>query len=182
MNRFLLSSHLLSYPTEELVSSLSPRSPLETWLLEEDLYTVQEHYVEMFDRSAKCSLYLFEHIHGDSKERGSALINLKELYANEGCYLESPELPDYLPVFLEFLSLLDESKANDLLVNVNHILSRIAANLEKRNSPYHDLVRSLVTGEAKPIQDKPEEEIDKVWEEEPVTFNTKSCQPRDYHS
>ncbi len=175
MNRYLLASHLLSYPTEELISELEPTSPLTVWLKEQDIFTVQEHYVEVFDRSVRCSLYLFEHIHAESKERGKALISLREMYTKEGCTLGTKELPDYLPLFLEFLSMVSEEKALEFLENVSHILSRIASTLKKRGSPYHEIIASLVVGSPEEIEEKPEPDIDKIWEEEPVQFNSKGC-------
>lgn len=175
MNRFLLGSQLLSYPTQEFVEHLLPDTPLSVWLKSEDLYTVQEHYVELFDRGRKCSLYLFEHVHGDSRERGSALVSLKEMYAGEGWDLTSQELPDYFPVFLEFLSLVSSERAEELLKEVGHIVARICENLEERHSPYASLVRSFVADNSLAVPKKEEEDVDKAWEEVPVTFNKAPC-------
>lgn len=170
MHRFALASQFLSYPMNPAKEMPKDSSALSRWLHEEDLYAVQEHYVEVFDRNPNCSLYLFEHVHGDSKQRGAALLDLKEMYEKEGWSQDSSELPDYLPVFLEFLSLLPEEKSLPLLRQVNHILFRIASALQKMNSPYYELVQSLVTGEVQKILSLEEVDLDQKWEEVPVTF------------
>lgn len=176
MNRFVLASYLLSYPTQELIDDLEDVSPLTSWLKQRDLFAVQEHYVETFDRSPSCSLYIFEHIHGDSKERGKALADLRQMYEEEGYAINTAELPDYLPLFLEFLSQIPEEKALALLKEISHILYPISLHLEKRASPYHEVIVSLV--DEKPTQDigdRSEADIDKLWEEAPVSFHTKGC-------
>lgn len=111
---------------------------LINFIKENDLLFLQEYYVSLFDRQKNFSLYLFEHIHGDSRERGMAMIDLKNLYKTSDVDIpEGFELPDYLPVFLEYLSLLDIKKSNILLGEIVNILSIIGSRLKNVNSPYY---------------------------------------------
>src|SRR5262249_57680544 len=119
---FKVLSALLSYPTEELQAavpelaaalsreSLIPaaiRRRLDVLLNEiatGDLYDLQERYVLLFDRTRSLSLHLFEHVHGESRDRGQAMIDLKALYEKAGLEIDAAELPDFVPLFLNFLS------------------------------------------------------------------------------
>src|SRR5690606_23116888 len=94
---------------------------LATW----DLYELQERYVLLFDRTRSLSLNLFEHVHGESRDRGQAMVDLKDLYERHGLTLASTELPDYLPLFVEFLSTISEVEARELLAETAHILEAI---------------------------------------------------------
>src|SRR3546814_8796969 len=114
---------------------------------------LQTEYSEFFDRSRSLSLHLFEHIHGDSRERGHAMIDLVEQYVEAGFYLDSTELPDFVPVFLEFASCLDPDAARDMLAQPAHVFAVLAERLDQigraacrvrvvstcrsRCSPYH---------------------------------------------
>lgn len=82
-------------------------------LASQDLYELQARYVDLFDRSRALSLHLFEHVHGESRDRGQAMVDLKALYESHGLEITASELPDFLPLFLEYLSLrpLEEAKA-----------------------------------------------------------------------
>ena len=151
---FKALSALLSYP-EEVLQKAAPelrkvldeeallpperRAALDT-LIEEiattDLLTLQEHYVELFDRTRSLSLHLFEHVHGESRDRGQAMIDLKTLYEQNGLYLSSSELPDYLPAFLEFLSIRPLEEARAQLSQPAHILTALTERLHKRQSSY----------------------------------------------
>lgn len=147
-----------------------------------DLLTAQETYVGLFDRSRGLSLHLFEHIHGESRDRGQAMVNLAAHYESHGYAIDGNELPDYLPLFLEFLSLVDPREAAELLSDVVHILAAIRIRLERRGSDYAGLFgaleelaarrpdRAAVAGLLE--QDKsPEAEaadLDKEWEEAPA--------------
>jgi nitrate reductase delta subunit len=105
-----------------------------------DLIKLQENYVYLFDRQKKFSLYLFEHIHGDSKSRGMAMIDLKNFFFKYKIKInEKNELPDYIPVFLEFLSLIDKKDVKKILNEIVNILSIIRMNLEKINNPYSNI-------------------------------------------
>jgi nitrate reductase delta subunit len=147
-----------------------------------DLLSAQETYVELFDRSRTQSLYLFEHIHGESRDRGQAMVNLRDHYAEHGYEIAANELPDYLPLFLEFLSLVDEAEAAELLAQVVHILAAIRTRLERGGSVYAGVFRALESlAGHKPdaaaveavLQNDgrdPENlaELDDVWEEKPA--------------
>jgi nitrate reductase delta subunit len=195
-------SALLSYPTEELqlaapemraglgAEGLLPaamRRQIDI-LIEEiaagDLYNLQERYVLQFDRTRSLSLHLFEHVHGESRDRGQAMINLKALYEKNGLLIDAAELPDFLPLFLEFLSTRPVAEAYELLGQPVHILSVIAERLRKRHSPYEAVFRALVAlSTTKPkveqvaeLLDTPDPDpsdfdtLDAAWEDEPVAF------------
>lgn len=151
-----------------------------------DLLRAQETYVGLFDRSRSLSLHLFEHIHGESRDRGQAMINLAAHYEAHGYSIDVNELPDYLPLFLEFLSLAEPEEAAGLLSDVAHILAAIRIRLERRQSDYAGIFQALeelagrkpdrAVVEGLLEHDKPpaEEaaEIDKDWEEAPAFAGT----------
>ncbi|MCL4766544.1 MAG: nitrate reductase molybdenum cofactor assembly chaperone [Hyphomicrobiaceae bacterium] len=154
-------SAVLSYPTAELQAAVpeiraaldqEARLPqkcrdrtdrildqLATW----DLYELQERYILLFDRTRSLSLSLFEHVHGEGRDRGQAMVDLKQLYERHGLELASNELPDYLPLFLEFLSVIPEAEARELLGETAHILEAIRQRLKKRKAPYSSVFSSL---------------------------------------
>jgi nitrate reductase molybdenum cofactor assembly chaperone NarJ/NarW len=213
MRTFKALSALLSYPDEELQNaaaelrnvvdeeSLLPADdrrlldPLIDEIATGDLYVLQERYVELFDRTRSLSLHLFEHVHGESRDRGQAMIDLKSLYEKNGLFLGAAELPDYVPVFLEFLSTRPLTEARTLLGQTAHILTALAERLEKRRSPYVAAFRVLAALTV-PAADVPAVEVvpegrdtdpndftalDAQWEEEAVTFGpaaAPSCKDR----
>ena len=158
-----------------------------------DLYLHEENYVALFDRGRGTSLYLFEHVHGESRDRGQAMVDLLTMYGESGFDLPPGELPDYLPVFLEYLSQLDAAKAKALLMEVTHLVRNIGENLAKRGSHYYLLCSALleIAGEKGidiefvPMDFSTEQEdydkLDKVWAEAPVTFGG-GCSTPDYGS
>lgn len=185
---------LLDYPSEGLqanvaqvatalevlgAANLRALRPLLTDLAERDLLDLQERYVETFDRGRRTSLNLFEHVHGDSRDRGQAMVDLLAMYREVGIDLTTEQLPDYLPAFLEYLSLLDEAAARERLGDIAHILQAIAAALARRASPYaavFDVLLALA-GESPlaaqaidPEDDTTFEAIEAAWKEEPVNF------------
>jgi nitrate reductase delta subunit len=147
-------SVLLTYPTAELQTAIPQlRAALEAEdrlpqknrdrldrLLEEiatrDLYDLQERYVLLFDRTRSLSLHLFEHVHGESRDRGQAMVDLMALYERHGLAMAGSELPDHLPLFLEFLSEIPEAETRDLIAETAHILEAIRQRLKKRKVPY----------------------------------------------
>lgn len=149
-----------------------------------NLMRQQEDYVALFDRSRAHSLYLFEHVHGESRARGQAMVDLMGLYRENGFVLQARELPDYLPLFLEFLSTRSLEDAQSLLGETVHIIAAIGAKLKAKNSSYHQIFRALealtrVKPDAdfvKRALDEAEQEdtsleaLDKEWEETPA-FN-----------
>ena len=149
-----------------------------------DLYDLQERYVLLFDRTRSLSLHLFEHIHGESRDRGGAMIDLVALYDRHGLAVSAKELPDYMPLFLEFLSILPPDEARDLLTQPLHIVSALGERLRKRKSVYAGVFQALAAlAKASPDADEvatmlaePEDDpndlaaLDKIWEDEAVTF------------
>lgn len=141
---------LLSYPDEALIAALPEIKafvPKEVNALTEelackDLYSLQEQYVSLFDRSRALSLHLFEHVHGETRERGQAMVELAQMYQLHGMSVAGHELPDYLPAFLEFASLVDEAK--ELLGQIAHILRTLGDRLAERGSPYCTVFAALL--------------------------------------
>ena len=78
---------------------------------------LQERYVASFDRGRARSLYLFEHVHGESRDRGQAMVNLLEIYRRHEFELNARELPDYIPLFMEYLAQRPDGEALDLLAD-----------------------------------------------------------------
>ena len=199
---FKVLSALLCYPTAELKSAapelkaaldaealLPPRVAAMVARLVDDLATrdltdAQERYVFLFDRTRSLSLHLFEHVHGESRERGQAMVDLLALYERHGLALSARELPDYLPLFLEFLSTRPVAEARALLAQPLHILNALTDRLRKRDSVYEGVFRALeaLAKDAAPAdelevlpeqaQDDPNDlaALDRAWEDDPVTF------------
>jgi len=195
-------SLLLSYPTEELQKAVPElKSALEADTLTGarekallakladdiaglDFYDAEERYVFLFDRTRSLSLHLFEHVHGESRDRGQAMVDLMAMYEAHGFRISAKELPDYLPLFLEFLSAVPEEQACELLGQTVHIISALRERLRKRKSIYGNAFRvleAMARGKADPAllaeilseeDDDPNdlEALDKIWEEEAVTF------------
>ncbi len=187
-------SALLSYPTAELRQALPEiadavtASPLVAareragivTLIDElagrDLMDAEERYVELFDRGRATSLHLFEHLYGDSRDRGDAMVELKRIYERAGFALTTSELPDYLPVLLEYLSCRNLAEARDMLSDCAHILERIAQALIARSSAYAAVLQALlvVAGEKPldaasiPKSHQQRENLDRDWFEEPA--------------
>lgn len=143
-----------------------------------DLLTSQEQYVEIFDRGRSTSLHLFEHVHGESRDRGSAMVDLHNMYCKAGLVLRANELPDFLPVVLEYLSLRPDAEVRDMLGDCAHILKKIGEALLDRNSGYSVIFSALLslanepglTPTAKRRPAKEEKSLDEEWAEEPVVF------------
>ena len=107
------------------------------YIKDNNITLLQENYVSIFDRQKNFSLYLFEHIHGDSRERGMAMIDLQNLYKNYNFDINKHnELPDYIPLFLEFISLIPNQEAYMMLSEIINLISIIGKRLEIIQSPY----------------------------------------------
>lgn len=198
---YKILSLLLSYPNRELQDFLfEAESKLrEEALLSEDkisgiaefcidfinsdLIDWQAEYVQLFDYSRSVSLHFFEHVKGDSKDRGQAMVDLMEFYRKNGMKLTSKELPDYVPVFLEFLSTLSPTKSAELLGDTVNILDRINVALSEKGNTYSYLFQAIISlSDRKPDKDITHEMIknekplnlDAEYEEEPVVFG--GCQ------
>ncbi|RYC26309.1 nitrate reductase molybdenum cofactor assembly chaperone [Ciceribacter ferrooxidans] len=206
-------SLLLSYPSDELLAGAPElKSALDgddtiarevklllgrllDDLAGQDLYDAQERYVYLFDRSRSLSLHLFEHVHGESRDRGQAMVDLMTMYEDNGFVIDAKELPDYLPLFLEFLSTRSVEEVDDLLAQTAHITAALGERLKKRQSVYADpflalrllskttpdqkLLKELLDG----AEDDPNDlsALDRIWEDEAVTFGgnagDNSCGP-----
>lgn len=161
-NSYKIVSLLLDYPDEEVKNNLhrfleivdednllddDQKAELTTFINYASPLTLNEwqmQYVQLFDFSTKTNLYLFDHVYGDSRERGQAMIDLTEMYVKSGFVPCSNELPDYLPLFLEYLSLLtNEEEARQLLQRIAPIVENMKQSLEKRESPYGNLLQIL---------------------------------------
>ena len=138
-----------------------------------DPYEAEGRYVDTFDRGRQTSLHLFEHIHGDSRERGPALIDLTQTYEKAGLYLSAHELPDHLGVVLEFASTQPAPVAREFLAEMAHILNALFTALDGKGSPYASVVAAVLeaAGErAQAVAISPEPELDEAWAE-PEAFD-----------
>lgn len=144
-----------------LIDSLVNAEPLE----------VEAGYVELFDRGRATSLHLFEHVHGDSRDRGPAMIDLAQTYEKAGLYLAPGELPDYLPVVLEFVSTQPPREARAFLGEMSHIFNALFNALQERSSPYASVLGALLelAGEqAQAVKPAAEPPLDESWIEPPA--------------
>jgi nitrate reductase delta subunit len=200
MRTYRVLARLLSYPDAALIAALpelhralqaeavlpgrqqAAVARLIGDLGDGDLIDAQERFVGLFDRNRSLSLHLFEHVHGDSRDRGTAMVELIALYRRHGLEVTKHELPDYLPLFLEFLSTLEPAAARALLADAAHVLATIRDRLEKRGSAYAAVFEALLLlADAKvtpqPADADPDESfaaLDRAWEETPVTFGPES--------
>lgn len=157
---------------------------LASELADGDLFDLQERYVWLFDRTRSLSLNIYEHVHGESRDRGPAMVALKALYASKGLDLATGELPDHLPVFLEFLSTLPQQEAASLLGEAAHVLSALGERLHRRGSVYRAVFGALTALASAPadkdalaaMMAEPDDDptdlaaMDKLWAETAVTF------------
>ena len=128
-------------------------------------------YVQLFDSGRRTSLHLFEHVHGDSRDRGPAMVDLIKTYEQAGLYLGEAELPDHLTVVLEYASTQPAAQAAEFLREISHILQVIFSALLKRGSPYASVVAAVLdlAGEKAQAVKLPEEpDLDESWAEPPA--------------
>ena len=202
MRTFKVLSALLSYPTEALIEAApeflvvldqeklvpaASRRALDLLIGDigsGEVYDLQERYGLLFDRSKTLALHLFEHVHGESRDRGQAMVDLKAMYENAGLVIAANELPDYVPLLLEFLSTQPLAEARELLGQTAHILAALAERLGRRESNYKAVFDALVAIAAEaPRRDIVDEllkapdtdpmdlvALDAAWEEEEVRF------------
>lgn len=195
-------SAILSYPSEDLQAAgpelkaalaegdlLTPKlvdllSRLVDDIVGMDIYAAQERYVGLFDRSRTLSLNLFEHVHGESRDRGPAMVDLVEMYRAGGFEPIASELPDHLPVLLEFLASRPMAEVKDVIGDTAHILENLQTRLTRRESGYAAAMAALqhiagVKADAAAVEallSVPDEDpddleaLDQVWEEAQVTF------------
>jgi len=176
MKTFKVLSLLLSYPQAEWVNELElmenllddeqaingkaglQLADLLLSLRTESLLDAEQNYVATFDRNPSHSLHLFEHIHGESRDRGMAMVNLIEEYRKHGLDMDADELPDFVPLFLEYLSQLPDQQALSMLGETVDVLALIGRKLKGNNSPYHnvfDVLEAMSPVEAQPLPDVP---------------------------
>lgn len=184
-------ARLLAYPDDQLRSELdalvgviddedvlaparrAELRALAAGLLRQDPLEVESRYVETFDRGRATSLHLFEHVHGDSRDRGPAMIDLTQTYEKAGLFLGPEELPDHLGVVLEFASTQPPALAKAFLGEVAHILNAIFSALLQRESPYATVVAAvleLAGQKAQAVPVKADEPMDESWAE-PEAFD-----------
>ncbi|EPC7250764.1 nitrate reductase molybdenum cofactor assembly chaperone [Cronobacter sakazakii] len=201
MTELLIISRLLEYPDaalwqhqQELFDALTDTQHLSLQnahhlgvfirdLLQDDLLDAQAAYGELFDRGRATSLLLFEHVHGESRDRGQAMVDLLAQYERAGLMLDSRELPDHLPLYLEYLAQRPAHEAIDGLRDIAPILALLGARLKQRESRYavlFDLLIALSDTQvdthkvsekiADEARDDTPQALDAVWEEEQVKF------------
>ena len=202
MKTLKILSVLLTYPTEALVAAIpeirrelarealvAPRhaqalAGLLDELATKDLFDLQERYILLFDRTRSLSLHLFEHVHGESRDRGQAMVDLLKLYEEGGYSPTATELPDFLPLFLEYASTLAPEAALDLIGEPSHVFAALRERLLKRHTPYEAVFAVLVdlaeaqldTAALAALRAEPDPEpddleaLDAAWEEEEVIF------------
>lgn len=189
---------LLTYPTQDMVNalpecrdiltkekwiseaSLENITSLINWMSKQDILDLQEEYVSLFDRTPSLCLHLFEHVHGDSKDRGQALVDLSEVYKETGLIINTKEMPDYLPLFLEYLSMINSEEAQENLGEIVNVLGVLSGRLNNRKSLYFATFEALIdAATTKPDEKAVEqalteaagkssslEELDEAWKEQ----------------
>ncbi|MDI3362748.1 nitrate reductase molybdenum cofactor assembly chaperone [Lelliottia sp. V89_10] len=152
----------------------------------------QAQWCEVFERGRATSLLLFEHVHAESRDRGQAMVDLMGQYEKAGLALDCRELPDYLPLYLEYLSIISDDEAREGLQNVAPILALIGGRLKQRDVPQYQLFDALLALAASKLtsdsvtkqvateqRDDTRQALDAVWEEEQVKFiedNATACE------
>jgi nitrate reductase delta subunit len=182
MKQLKILSALLLYPEPVLIAHLPELEtmlldapamhdllcPLFNYLTSEDLITVQQNYVMTFDRNPSHSLHLFEHIHGESRDRGQAMVDLMEEYKKHGLEMGGDDLPDFVPLFLEFLSQLDDrEEVGRLLGDAIHVLAHIGRKLRANGSPYagaFEVLQQLSPVAAEELSEPPVRDMDEALE------------------
>jgi nitrate reductase delta subunit len=181
MKHYQVLSALLLYPEPELQADLPELErvlaetpewhamlrPLLAHLAGTDIIDLQQDYVMTFDRTPSHSLHLFEHIHGESRDRGQAMVDLMEEYKKHGLEMTGDDLPDFVPLFLEFLSQQDEAESARLLSDAIHVLAHIGRKLAANGSPYSvvfDVLERLSPVAAEALAEPPVRDMDEALE------------------
>ena len=177
-------SALMCYPEQELLDALPEfQAALNEWpelsanqadlqallnhLGSRSLRELQEDYVLVFDRTRQHALYIFEHVYGEDRDRGSAMVDLLEEYRRYGFELGDDELPDYLPALLEFFAHIPPEDAEKLLGDAVHVINHIGKNLTAYGSPYAALLQTAVSlspVEPQPLTEPPVRDMDEAME------------------
>jgi len=204
MKTLKILGHLLTYPSAELLQalpefqdilkketwlsgeSLKTLDHLIDWMSDQDLLDLQEEFVALFDRTPSLCLHLFEHVHGDSRDRGQALVDLSGVYKDVGLLINTEEMPDYLPLFLEYLSVIEAEESRENLGEIANVLGVLAGRLKNRQSPYASVFEALIEAaankpDAKAVEAALKEaagkassfdELDESWEEQNAFENS----------
>ena len=202
MQTFRVLSVLLRYPEQDLLDAAdeligvldgeallpaAERRAVGAFISElalTDLLDAQERYVALFDRNRSLSLHIYEHVHGESRDRGQAMVRLDQLYRLHGFEIAAHELPDFLPLFLEFLSLLPERAARSTLADAAHVIAALHGKLRARDSAYAPVMAAVealaarrppehIVAEAAaalPAEADSLAALDRQWEDEAVRF------------
>ncbi|MDX2205890.1 MAG: nitrate reductase molybdenum cofactor assembly chaperone [Hyphomicrobiaceae bacterium] len=202
MKTLKVLSALLSYPSEELIGAgeemksvlareailpaphVAALSRMIDGFAASDVVELQERYTFLFDRTRSLSLHLFEHVHGESRDRGQAMVDLIALYEAGGFSPTASELPDYLPLFLEYASTREPAEAIELIGQPAHVLAALHERLRKRGTPYAVVLGALLAlskarldaAALAALRAEPDPEpddlasLDAAWEEEEVLF------------
>ncbi len=195
---------LLTYPSAEQIAALPefreilekekwlPENSLKAidhltgWMAGQDLLDLQEEFVALFDRTPSLCLHLFEHVHGDSRDRGQALVDLSEVYKDAGLLINTEEMPDYLPLFLEYLSVIEPEESRQNLGEIANVLGVLVGRLQNRKSPYAAVFEALIEAasrkpDVKAVEEALKEaegkassfdELDEAWEEQNAFENS----------
>jgi len=192
---------LITYPKAELIAALpeigavlassrllprAERERLDALIAEmrgADALDLEGRYVETFDRGRAASLHLFEHIHGESRDRGTAMVELNMIYEAAGYRVAPKELPDYLPVVLEYLSCRSLAEARAMLGDCAHVLRSVGEALLRRGSSYAAVFAALLAvaqeqglDESKASEAPAREAVDEDWAETPAFAPAKTAQ------
>jgi nitrate reductase molybdenum cofactor assembly chaperone NarJ/NarW len=185
---------LLTYPGRDVLAALpeiraaAAGSPLLTRddearlarliddLGQTDPLLLEERYVQLFDRGRTTSLHLFEHVHGESRDRGPAMVDLVQIYEKAGLRLVGNELPDYLPAVLEYLSCRPLAEARAMLDDCAHIVRKVGETLAQRGSHYAAVLAAVLSVAGLPgldwsraVEPAPAEPpIDEEWADAPA--------------
>jgi nitrate reductase delta subunit len=202
MRTLKVFSALLSYPTADLIAAAEEMKavlaqenvlsrPVHQAVVDlidditgRDLFDAQERYILLFDRTRSLSLHLFEHVHGESRDRGQAMVDLIQLYEAGGYSPTAAELPDFLPLFLEYASTRPAAEAIELIGQPSHVLAALRERLARRKSGYEAIFAALValskakldTAALDALRAEPDPEpddleaLDAAWAEEEVRF------------
>jgi len=209
MRTLRVLSRLLAYPSAELIEQMpglkdvlsqdgflksATIAKLVTFmdqLNQKELINIQENYVEIFDRGRAHCLHLFEHVHGESRFRGQAMLDLSERYAEKGLVIGANEFPDYLPIFLEFISICEPEEALETLATAAPVVATIGEKLKRQKSGYAHVFKAIVelsgaklnkldiikAADASLPQIKTLDELDEQWREPDVFGNFDGVTP-----
>ncbi len=194
MSPLKLIAVMLEYPSQalwdaadEIVPMIASECPsllaFSRSYLQAPLLDRQQEWGETFDRGRATSLLLFEHVHAESRDRGQAMVDLLAQYQAAGLEADCLELPDYLPVYLEYLSLCPVDESRQGLQDIAEILALLGGRLAQRGSGFHHLFDQLLALADSPLRsdsvldkiagesrDDTPQAMDAIWEEEQVKF------------